>query len=364
MQPISFTNGSRIFTPTYPAQSQQVELTDLNGDGEIDILDASLIVSNPGGIPSVDPPPFEVPTISLTDNLDVVNKFVEPQYCINDGIIVTGCNSIYNADGTINLPDGPIPSLFCEGQKVRGFAYVPEVNGLRWIDECTCPEDKSNVNATDIAAIFIGGTTKNAAKKTAKEALIRARAAAEDNLKNAIDYRKLLDDALKAIIDAMKQYEKNAKDLEKAISDLKKAALTGVHPVTGKPIPPGMAPKIPAALQKLEKELAAVNASLSRDAQSLITIKNEMAHFDSLIANYKAAKDQAKQLLDDLDHFDPARWVSALIPLTQFFVAKFCGEGAELNDECECVPRSSGSYSSSYTNNIAIPSGYNLIESL
>lgn len=40
MQPIIYTNGARVYTPKQPASSS-VQLGDVNGDGEIDILDAA-----------------------------------------------------------------------------------------------------------------------------------------------------------------------------------------------------------------------------------------------------------------------------------------------------------------------------------
>lgn len=361
MQPISFTNGSRIFTPS--AQSQQIELTDLNGDGEIDILDVAMLTSDPGGIINVPPPVISPPTIPA--DFEVPYVFNEPQYCVEQpGIITTGCNSIYGVDGVVDLPDGPIPSLFCEGNKVRGFAYVPEVNGFRWIDECSCPEEKSNVNATDIAAIFIGGTTKNAAKQGAKEGLIRTIATAEDNLQNAVKYRKFLDNTLEATLKGAKEFEKAQSETIKRIAAMREAIVTGINPINGRKCSDDILKRLPAAIAREEKELNKIQNYLSRDTTTLVRIKDEMARFDSLIASFQGAKDQAKKLLNDLDHFDPARWVSALIPLTQFFVPKFCGGGAELNDECNCVPTSSGSYSTSYTNKIVIPPGYSIIESL
>ena len=85
MPDITFTNGSRIFTPSQPPQLGDVnldgvidildagdvnafQLTDLNGDGIIDILDASEFLANgPGGIeiisvPEPKPKILECPT--------------------------------------------------------------------------------------------------------------------------------------------------------------------------------------------------------------------------------------------------------------------------------------------------------------
>lgn len=364
MQPITFTNGNRIFTPA--AQSQQpLELTDLNGDGEIDILDAAIIASNqsnPGGIVIVNPPP---PTID--DPFSTIDPVSEPQYCTDPGIITTGCNSVYNVDGTINWPPAPEDPLFCPNGKVRGFAYIAETNSIGYISECTCAEADSAVHAANILLAFIG-PGKKSAKTAAKQALLRTIATAEDSLQNAIKYRSFLDRMLQATYEGGRALQKNIDYLLVIIKDAEDRLRDGISPTTGKAYSPADLQMFRNMIAQAYRKLDPLLDQQRRDIDTIGRINNEISKFDALIAKFQGIKDATKPLLDNLDKLDPETWIgimmTGLVPIGQFFVPKFCGSGSELNETCECVPISSGSYSTSYTNNIKISSEYNLIESL
>lgn len=362
MQPITFTNGARIFTPTAQAQASN-ELTDINGDGVIDILDAALLNSNPGGITIINPP---TPTLE-DDEFSTTDTAITPQYCTDPGIITTGCNSVYNVDGTINWPPAPEDPLFCPNGKVRGFAYIAETNSIGYISECTCAEADSAVHAANIFLAFIG-PGKKSAKTAAKQALIRTIATAEDSLQNAIKYRSFLDRMLQATYEGGRALQKNIDKLREIIKKAEDRLSTGISPTTGKAYSPEELQKFRNMITNGNRQLNPLLGEQARDQMTIARINNEISKFDALIAKFQGIKDATKPLLDNLDKLDPEAWVgimmTGLVPIGQFFVPKFCGSGSELNETCECVPISSGSYSTSYTNNIKISSEYNLIESL
>lgn len=362
MQPITFTNGNRIFTPSVQSQ-QALELTDLNGDGEIDILDAAIIASNqsnPGGIVIVNPPP---PTIDDPFTPDV--PFVEPQYCIEDsGIITTGCSSVYNSDGTINYPPAPEDPFFCPNGQVRGLSYDAESNSLRYISECTCPEPDSAVHAANILLVFAGGGAgKNAGKKITKTACIKAITAAEDAIHVTKKRALFLKRMNEATYDASRIYEPHIKELEALIKSTKAKMADGL---------PHTIAEIRDSQRQIdfwEREKNKMLNWIKRDNDTMAKIEEELRNLTKMLNQYQDVIDEWNQLLDALNNYDPERLLgilmTGLLPLGQFFVPKFCGAGSRINKEtCECVPTSSGSYSISYTNNINISSGYNLIESL
>ena len=113
MPDITFTNGSRIFTPSQPPQLGDVnndgevdildagdvnafQLTDLNGDGIIDILDASEFLANgPGGIvviPTTNPPIIDNPDILVKPDLKCPSGQKVTDKLEGPGIVVKVCD--------------------------------------------------------------------------------------------------------------------------------------------------------------------------------------------------------------------------------------------------------------------------------
>jgi hypothetical protein len=403
MSDIHYLYGSRIQTPS-TANNNQVQLGDTNNDGVIDILDAGDVTSgliwdanNDGTIDILDAAEINanggIPNTSIITNVDTENdllkpfSIVKPDYCTEQppseprftfntqngspGIITTGCNSIYNVDGTINWPpnefDDPDNPFFCPEGKMRGFCY-DGTGGVSYQDQCTCVE--AGVGAAQIAMLgFFGGPGKDAGKNAAKQVLKRTIATAEDSLEKALKYRRFLDTMLESALNGKKTFEKAAADLYKRISALKQAQATGFHPSTGEKVPTEMIPKLQPAIDLLERELRITYSYLATDAATIEKIIEEMKRFDDIIAAAKKTMDNMKPLLDDLDHFDPEKWISlifgTLVPISQFFVPKECASNQELDDECNCVnkPIVSGSYSPSNLN-LQIPNNYNIVESL
>lgn len=417
MQPITFTNGSRVYTSQNP-QSPPPQLVDLNGDGEIDILDAAEATSlnlndfnqdgiideidiaillsgeGPGGV-IVDPPPpptppadpvwpdpYIIPTPEDTKINPVYCETVdtsEPRFTFsngsnfnNSGIITTGCNSIYTVDGDVNWPDWPAEDpLFCPEGKARGWEFDAEAGTVRYTDECKCTEANSAVHAGSLFLALFGGGKTETGKKVAKTIVTKTLSAAEQALESALKYKKFLDDMLESTIRAMTSSAKLAAENKRKLDLIRQAMQTGVHPITGKQIPPEIANKLADAAKTLEQAVYRYEREVLGDNISIGKIKDKIAAYDALIAQYRDAVEKSKGLIGDLDHFNPENWINgllmALIPLGQFLVPKYCASNQELDENCNCVnkPIVSGSYSYSSLNSLSAKAlGYNTIESL
>lgn len=386
MQPITFTNGARIFTNSYAptpslgdinndgvvdildvSEVNSINLTDLNNDGVIDILDVAEYNSNPGGIPDVDPDPtfdFDSDFDDIINNPPVLPPIRDITFCeelsppqtksrvrfsnggVSPGIITTGCNSIPNVDGVIIWPEwfenpNAVPdTFFCPPGKARGFVYNAQTGGVGYTDECTCYETDSLVSAAEVAMVFIG-PLRNGAKGAAKQALSRTIATAEDSLKNAIKYKTFLEGMLKSLLDNIANYKKISESRQRTLNAMKETLRTGVNPINGRRAPPGIMEKLPKAIEDLENYLNGLAREYLNDTQNLERVTEEIKRFEGIISYFKGIVEKTKPLLDDLDHFDPAKWVSlfigALLPISQFLVPKECGSPFVLNDECECV---------------------------
>lgn len=406
MNPITFTNGSKIFTSqSSPPQLGDVnndgtidildagdvnafQLTDLNGDGVIDVLDASEYLSNPPPsvtVPPTVPPPDDSNIWPDSDNIPpTLSTYIDPQVCeetpseprftfsngtSSPGIITTGCNSIYNVDGEIIWPEWPpVDPFFCPEGQARGWKFVPETGEVRYTSDCTCAESDSTVHAASIfLALF--GPAKTNGKKVAKEVIGRTIATAEDSLKNATKYRKFLDGILEATLKAISQYQKAQRDTVERIGAMQEAMITGINRINGKKCSESILKRLPAAIELEHKSLAQLERYLIRDEQTIARVKNEMAKFDALIAKFQGAVDKGKSLLGDLDHFDPETWITimmgALIPIGQFLVPKECASNQFLDEECNCVNRPIVSGSYSYSNlNKPIDEAYITVQNL
>lgn len=363
MQPITFTNGNRIFTPS--VQSQQApELTDLNGDGEIDILDAALLSSSPGGIPIINVPP---PTITPP----ICPKGYEPSIISSGGIIITGCNPIPNVDGTVDLPDTPVFIQGCESPRVQGYTLDFEnpiesaVFGTYYplkITDCVCPE--TNVNMIEILSLLI--SLYRAGRKAADD-LVRFLAARrlaqfENKLPSMIDYIAYINKVIFEADELVKAAKKRLKE--------KKDNLTNFlynYPKTYDISEPNTKYFYENTLKLLGNAVTQEEKFIKKFEDVIRSAEIKLKEAQELMSYYmeqiRLLKEFLSTLLDSLDELAWATLIVSQLVHVRFVIPKFCGAGTRLNEQCECVPISSGSYSSSYTNNIKTLLGYNVIES-
>ena len=387
MSDITFTNGIRVFTPQQPASNAQSTISDFNNDGIIDILDvAEYLAAGPGGIPNqptTENPPSVDPDEDLSDL--VVLTLNGPSYCEDSSselgftfpdpsIITTGCNSIYNVDGTIDWPEwNPEDPIFCPEGKARGLTF--DGSSLKYTSECTCVAggDATFHVGSIMTAIFggVGGKTPKAAKAAAKQVISRTISTAEDSLRAATKYRKFLDGMLEATDQAAKTYVKALEKVQAMIRSVKRKIERGFSERTGEKYTEKQIRIFELAVERAEKYADQLIRYLERDKIGVERILNEMKKFDDLIAKYKGVADEAKKLVTRLDQFnvDIESWLNGalmvLIPVGQFLVPKYCPSNQQLDANCNCVdkpPIVSGSYSS-YTT-MYMPDGYLIIESL
>lgn len=388
MSDITFINGVRIFTPQQPASNAVPNITDFNDDGLIDILDvAEYLAAGPGGIPNQ--PQTDKDTIYVDPDEDLSNittlSLDGPDYCEDvspeprftftnggtPGIITTGCNSVYNVDGTINWPQwNEADPIFCPEGKARGLTF--DGSSLKYTSECTCVAggDATFHVGSIMTAIFggIGGKTPKAAKAAAKQVISRTIATAEDSLQAAVKYRKFLDGMLEATEKAGKVYSKDLGELLEKIKVAKEKLAKGISTKTGVPFTENQKRIVANNIIKAEKYADQLIRYLERDRIGVERILDEMKKFDALIAKYKGVADEAKKLVEKLEQFnvDIEQWLNGalmvLIPVGQFLVPKYCPDNQQLDEECNCVPISSGFFPS-YTT-LELPNGYTIIESL
>jgi hypothetical protein len=409
MSDIHYLYGSRIQTPS-TANNNQVQLGDTNNDGVIDILDAGDVTSGliwdanndgtidildaaeilaNGGIPNnpVSPPNTSYTNLSDDELLalpgptisDPVicsdNSSTEPRFTFNTngspgGIITTGCNSIYNVDGTIDWPEGIFDEdnpFFCPEGKMRGFSY-DGTGGVSYQDQCTCIE--AGVGAAEIAMLgFFGGPGKDGAKDAAKKVLKRTIATAEDSLEKAMKYKNFLQRTIDALFAEGKKLVDQLIKTDELLKDIDNRLEKGISRTTGLPYTPEQIAKFERYYEKALSERMDLDMALKQHKSTIERMQEEMKRFDDIIAAAKKTMENMKPLIDGLDHFDPEKWVSiifgTLVPISQFFVPKECASNQELDDECNCVdkPIVSGSYSPSNLN-LQIPNNYNIVESL
>jgi len=351
---IHYIYGSRIQTPS-TVNNAQVELGDANNDGIIDILDAAEILAN-GGIPNSPSPP----TITL-------NPFDSPKTCpegqeltiipIGNGITTTGCTSIPT--------EPPIPGIgqdpwTCPPGKVRGFGFDydnpiavpgsmignPQIVYPIKLFGCTCAEASVNVA---VVAVLIASAAWVASRKAAKAGI-------EQALIQANKYKDELNSTLQKCfkrIDRVNleigKWDDIAEDIRLAIDDFD----------------PNF--ESPAVLKELQIDLRNAEAKkgtavVERMATNLV-INNTTTLLDQVMARIN---DLLKSLDELLTVTDPSALATlilgGLLPIN-FIVPKECGDFSRLDDQCNCVPISSGSYSPTSLN-LQIPQGYNIIENL
>lgn len=386
MQPVTFTNGSRIFTPSAPqlgdvngdgvidildaSDSTGNNITDLNGDGIIDILDVAETVSNPGGIINVPPPvitpedPFFFPkTCPEGQELTVITH--------GPGIITTGCNAITNTDGIVDFPENTAEYLntitnlldeaICDNPKVRGFTIQYDEQGNFegfYITDCVCPE--AGVSTLEVLE-NIGGTLV-----AAKRILNAARPFVSGILSK-------LTSRLNTTLSLLWRTDGELVKLSEKITNKS----TIISNITNqiKALDPNL-PKnkfkiaqLTNRLKELESEVDVLATDYNRYAGGYSNIEaasNKLYDVigrirDSGIFQGTPLLEGPGSALQTLSIVYGALYLTADSIGMNFVVPKFCGRGVRLDNSCNCVPISSGSYQSSYT---SIPSGYNVIESL
>lgn len=381
MSDFTFTNGSRIFTPQNPpappelgdvngdgeidildaADVTSINLTDLNQDGTIDVLDAAIFLSGegPGGIIINVPPP----TITPPD------PFSNPKTCpegqeltiipIGNGITTTGCTSIPT--------EPPIPGVgqepwSCPPGKVRGFGFDydnpvvvpgsvignPQVVYPIKLFGCTCAE--ANVNVAEVAVLIASAAwavSRKAAKAAIEQALIQAHKY-KDELNSTLQKCFKRIDRINLEIG---KWDNMAEDIRLAIDDFD----------------PNF--DSPAVLKELQINLRNAEAKkgtavVERMATNTV-INNTTTLLDEVVARIN---DLLKSLDELLTVTDPTALATFLLgsylPIN-FIVPKECGDYSRLDDQCNCVPISSGSYSySSLTNQNFKNKDYTIIENL
>jgi hypothetical protein len=376
---ITFSNGSRVFTPTNPPSAPQLgdvnndgeidildagdvnafQLTDVNNDGVIDILDAAeVLAQGPGGIIVNVPPPTLTPP----------NPFDSPKTCpegqeltiipIGNGITTTGCTSIPT--------EPPIPGIgqdpwTCPPGKVRGFGFdydnpvvvpgfigTPQVVYPIKLFGCTCAE--ASVNVAEVAVLIASAAwvaSRKAAKAGIEQALIQANKY-KDELNSSLQKCFKRIDRVNLEIG---KWDDIAEDIRLAIDDFD----------------PNF--ESPAVLKELQIDLRNAEAKkgtavVERMATNL-AINNITTLLDQVMARIN---DLLKSLDELLTVTDPSALATlilgGLLPIN-FIVPKECGDFSRLDDQCNCVPISSGSYSySSLTNYNFKNKDYTIIENL
>lgn len=358
MSDITFTNGVRIYTPQQPpANPEPAVLKDFNNDGIIDILDAAeYLAAGPGGIIITVPSP----TITLPD------PFYSPKTCpegqeltiipIGPGITTTGCTSIPTRP--------PIPAIgqdpfFCPPGKVRGFGIDYDnpitlpgsmISSPRTVYPlklfgCVCPE--ASVNPVEIGVLVATAAwavSRNIIKEGIEQALIQANKR-KDDLAGWLQWRNYsLEEAQKEVARWARSYD----EIKQKIDDFDPTF------------------ESPAVLKGLEidlrnayaKKAAAVNDTMVHN----YNINQLISEIDGLVVTIQGL---LKSLNDLLTMTDPAAiatlLLGGLLPIN-FIVPKECGAYSALDENCNCVPISSG-FSLSYTT-LELPHGYTIIESL
>ena len=384
---IYYLYGSRIQTPS-TVNNAQVELGDTNNDGVIDImdagdvqsgliwdanddgiidiLDAAEILAN-GGIPNTPPPPPVInPNPFTGSNPTICPPGEELKFTpIGNGITITGCSSIPSQPPIDGI--APVDGYSCKAPKVLGFGIDYETGYPRY-EGCVCPD--ASVNIADV--ILTLGSGYLAWRKGLADNLRRQIARAEDLLEK--NYEKLQD--INHIIDNMYDYQKHQTDL---INELKRKVANGDNNLdwNGKPKEFCLSPGICAPGRTYEDLIKDMEYQLEKymngDPTST-TGKNGVVYQektrDLLIDTINRDRGILQGLIDSLNALlnaaDPAALATAylarLIPIN-FVVPKECGAFSRLNENCDCVPISSGSYSPTSLN-LQIPQGYNIIENL
>jgi hypothetical protein len=367
---ITFTNGSRVFTPTNPPSAPQLgdvnndgeidildagdvnsfQLTDINNDGVIDLLDAAeILAQGPGGVTTTVPPPTLTPP----------NPFENPKTCppgqtlqiipIGNGLVTTGCNSIPSLPPTEGVGPGPDDNpFFCPEGKVRGFG-PDAVTGELTFFNCVCPD--ASVNIAEIITI-IGGAGYGAARKfiigrlraDIAQALARINELMQ-NLENIISRQNELDNLIK-------QWDEFVNGINQQLRNLS-------------PYDPNYIIKkqeYEASLRNLYKlQQEGIDAKAHVDYLHDLS-KTKISNLENKIREYE----NAINLI--LNAIDPSAIITAFLgsflPIN-FIVPKYCGDFSRLDDQCNCVPISSGSYSySSLTNESFKNKHYTIIENL
>jgi hypothetical protein len=367
---IHYIYGSRIQTPS-TVNNAQVELGDTNNDGVIDILDAGEVTSGSiwdanndgiidildaaeilanGGIPNSPSPP----TITL-------NPFDSPKTCpegqvltiipIGNGITTTGCTSIPTQP--------PIPGIgqeswICPPGKVRGFVldydsaaieelgYVP----IKFNGECTCAE--ASVNVAEIV-VLIGTAGYAAARKSIRNGIL-----------NELGYFYQIKEEYNTLIkDSWKIIDQVISDIKQLDNKILKIRIE-IHTFD-----PTI--KNPAILKELEIDL---RNELAKKSEKERYLNEYNEYIDALTRKIDSASFWIQMLLAKLEDLstitDPTALVTlflgSLLPIN-WIVPKECGSYSQLDENCNCVPISSGSYSPTSLN-LQIPQGYNIIENL
>ena len=353
MSDITFINGVRVYTPQKPASKDApFTLTDLNNDGIIDILDAAEYLANgPGGIITTVPPPTIDPPKTCPEGQELTIIQISP------GITTTGCNSIPTRP--------PIPAIgqdpfFCPPGKVRGFGIDYDnpitlpgsmISSPRTVYPfklfgCVCPE--ASVNPVEIG-VLVATAAWAVSRKIIKEWI-------EQALIQANKYKDEINDALRAAFKRqgeldleVARFAKKYEDIQLEIDDFDP---TFQSPTVLKSLRVDLA-------NAFEWKAAAANNRMSNN----VIINNLTKTVDLAVAR---VNDLLKSLNDLLTITDPTAIATLLLgglfPIN-FIVPKDCGSYSTLDENCNCVPISSGSAFSSYTN-MYMPDGYLIIESL
>ena len=373
---ITFSNGSRVFTPTNPPSAPQLgdvnndgeidildagdvnafQLTDVNNDGVIDILDAAEVLANgPGGVPTIPPPTLTPP-----------NPFDSPKTCpegqaltiipIGNGLTTTGCTSIPTEPPIpgIGPEDNP---LFCPPGKVRGFGFdygnPIEIGGvtvgypLILMGECTCAE--ASVNLAELAAT-IGTLGYVAVRKKIRDGLLKTI--------NDQEVQKL------KIYDNIKEAEKRLELVDKNLEDMK-LNIEILKAKIDRDGPDLSYPELRSLKIELRESEAQYTSAVIQWREDSLALGDKSLQID-LCNEYIT---MALQGLENLEKItDPSAMATlllgGLLPIN-FIVPKECGAFSTLDDECNCVPISSGSYSySSLTNYNFKNKDYSIIENL
>jgi hypothetical protein len=388
---ITFSNGSRVFTPTNPPSAPQLgdvnndgeidildagdvnafQLTDVNNDGVIDILDAAeVLAQGPGGVTTVPPPTLTPP-----------NPFDNPKTCppgqtltiipIGNGLTTTGCTSIPSLPPTDGV--APVDGYFCEAPKVLGFGINYETGYPRY-EGCVCAE--ASVNIADVVLTIGAG-------------YLAWRKALADSLRSQIaNINKAIDTNTKAITSAdnmIKYFLDQEKSIQNKIDELRQSIRNGDDNVdwTGKPkqvcfengtcfegrTNGDLVNILRDSIDRLRGGTGGGSGLEPEKNMNLNFWENELARATNLLdANKGVLKNLQDALNNLLNAADPTALVTAfgarMIPIS-FVVPKECGAFSRLDDQCNCVPISSGSYSySSLTNQSFKNKDYTIIENL